>query len=69
MVRDCLYRLKEAFKFTVLVGTIFLIVLLIIGWSISGSLIGVFRDDPDVIAIGIVALRWQLCTFPLNEFI
>ncbi|WP_455099064.1 MATE family efflux transporter [Prevotella histicola] len=62
-------RLKEAFKFTVLVGTIFLIVLLIIGWSISGSLIGVFRDDPDVIAIGIVALRWQLCTFPLNEFI
>ena len=41
----------------------------IIGWIISGSLIGVFRDDPKVIAIGVVALRWQLCAFPLNSLI
>ena len=49
-------RLKEAYKFTVTIGTIFLIVLAIIGWMISGTLIGVFRDDPEVIAIGVVAL-------------
>ena len=62
-------RLKEAYRFTVIIGTSFLIVICIIGWNISGSLIGVFRDDPKVIAIGVVALRWQLCTFPLNSLI
>nr|WP_314684432.1 MATE family efflux transporter [uncultured Prevotella sp.] len=62
-------RLKEAYKFTVTIGTIFLIVLAIVGWVISGTLIGVFRDDPKVIAVGVVALRWQLCTFPLNALI
>ena len=62
-------RLKEAYRFTVIIGTSFLIVICIIGWIISGSLIGVFRDDPKVIAIGVVALRWQLCTVPLNAFI
>ena len=62
-------RLKEAYKFTVAIGTAFLIILAVVGWIISGSLIGVFRDDPEVIAIGSVALRWQLCTFPLNAFI
>ena len=62
-------RLKEAYRFTVIIGTSFLIVICIIGWIISGSLIGVFRDDPKVIAIGVVALRWQLCTFPLNALI
>lgn len=62
-------RLKEAYRFTVIIGTSFLIVICIIGWIISGSLIGVFRDDPKVIAIGVVALRWQLCAFPLNSLI
>ena len=62
-------RLKETYKFTVTIGTFFLIVLAIIGWMISGTLIGVFRDDPEVIAIGIVALRWQLCVFPVNALI
>ena len=62
-------RLKEAYKFTVTIGTFFLIVLAIISWMISGTLIGVFRDDPEVIAIGIVALRWQLCVFPVNALI
>lgn len=62
-------RLKEAYKFTVTIGTFFLIVLAIIGWMISGTLIGVFRYDPEVIAIGIVALRWQLCVFPVNALI
>ena len=62
-------RLKEAYKFTVTIGTIFLIVLAIVGWMISGTLIGVFRDDPEVIAIGVVALRWQLCVFPVNALI
>jgi len=62
-------RLKEAYKFTVILGTTFLVVVAVVGWALSGSLIGIFRDDAEVIAIGVVALRWQLCTFPLNAFI
>ena len=62
-------RLKKAYHFTVVLGTSFLILLAIGGWIVSDSLIGVFRDDPKVIEIGVVALRWQLCTFPFNAFI
>ncbi|MCR5077690.1 MAG: MATE family efflux transporter [Prevotella sp.] len=62
-------RLKEAYKFTVIVGTGFLVVCAVVGWLVSGSLIGIFRNDTEVIDIGMVALRWQLCTFPLNAFI
>ncbi|GAB6982568.1 MATE family efflux transporter [Prevotella dentasini] len=62
-------RLKSAYRFTVMVGTLFLVVCAVAGWLFSGSLIGIFRNDPDVIAVGVVALRFQLSTFPLNAFI
>ncbi len=53
-------RVKKAFWFTWGVGEIFLGVLAIIGIFLSGELIGLFRNDPDVIAVGTVALRCQL---------
>lgn len=62
-------RLKDAFKFTVTLGTSFLVVLAILGWILSDYLIGIFRNDPAVIAVGAVALRWQLLTYPLNALI
>ncbi|MBP7857239.1 MAG: MATE family efflux transporter [Prevotella sp.] len=62
-------RLHAAYRYTVKVGTLFLVVCAIVGWMFSGWLIGVFRDDPQVIAVGVVALRWQLCTYPLNSFV
>ena len=62
-------RLQEAYKFTVKMGTAFLIVCTLIGWLFSGSIIGLFRNDAQVISIGVVALRWQLCTYPFNAFI
>ncbi|MBM6992369.1 MAG: MATE family efflux transporter [Prevotella sp.] len=62
-------RLKAAYKYTVKIGTAFLIVCASVGWIFSDSLIGIFRDDPQVIAVGAVALRWQLCAYPLNAFI
>ena len=62
-------RLKKAYNFTVVVGTIFLVVLAVVGWIISGSLIAVFRNDPEVIAIGVVALRWQLGVFPVSALV
>lgn len=62
-------RLKEAFKFTVIVGTLFLLVCSVSGWLLSSGLIRIFRDDAEVIAVGTIALRWQLVSLPLNAFI
>ena len=53
-------RVKKAFYFTVTVGEVFLGVLAIVGIMASGQLVGCFRDDAEVIAIGTVALRYQL---------
>ena len=62
-------RLKRAYWFTIAVGTTFLIVCTVVGWLLSDHLIGIFRNDTAVIAVGIVALRWQISTLPLNSFI
>lgn len=62
-------RLREAFRFTLKLGTIFLLCVTVVGWLVSSSLIGLFRNDLEVIAIGVVAFRWQLCTYALCPFI
>ena len=53
-------RVKKAFYFTVAAGETFLGVLAVVGMFLSGQLIGWFRNDAEVIAIGTVALRYQL---------
>lgn len=53
-------RVKKAFFFTLGTGEVFLGILAIVGMIFSGSLVGLFRDDPQVIEIGTVALRAQL---------
>ncbi|KGI59439.1 MATE efflux family protein [Prevotella sp. DNF00663] len=58
-------RLWSAYRFTVKVGTMFLLVFSIICFLFSNDVIAVFRNEPDVIAIGTVALNWQLVTLPL----
>jgi len=58
-------RVKQGFWFCVRVGTIALLCFTILGFMFTRPIVAVFRDDPAVIAIGIDALRWQLCTFPL----
>lgn len=52
-------RVKKGFFFTWLFGTCLLGILSISIFSVSGRIIGVFRDDPEVIRIGILALRAQ----------
>ncbi len=52
-------RVKEAWRFTWLFSTGFLTVMAIIGFTFAAPIITVFRDDPDVIAAGIPALRMQ----------
>lgn len=62
-------RLKSGYWFTVKLGTVILIVFTLICLVFSRVSISVFRDDPAVICIGVVALRWQLLTWPLNAVI
>lgn len=52
-------RVKNAFFFTFIVGELLLGLLAVIGMLISEHLVGIFRDDPQVIEIGTFALRVQ----------
>lgn len=62
-------RVREAFWFCVKISTVVPFFLAIIGALLSGHLIGIFRNDPDVIRIGTTALRFQCLTFTLNGWI
>ncbi|MCC2877136.1 MATE family efflux transporter [Lachnoclostridium pacaense] len=52
-------RVRKAFRVTVIMAETFVSVSVVFLIIWSGSLIGLFRDDPDVIAIGTRALRVQ----------
>ena len=52
-------RVKEAWRFTWLFSTGFMAVMAVIGFTFSAPIISIFRDDPQVIAAGIPALRMQ----------
>ena len=52
-------RVREAYRATVRMSTVLLGVMVILLLVWSGSLISVFRDDPEVISIGTRALRIQ----------
>lgn len=62
-------RVREAFWFCVKISTVFLFVMAVLGFLFSGHLIGIFRDDPDVIRIGTTAVRFQCATLVLNGWI
>ncbi len=53
-------RLRQAFHWTLLFQELTLVAFVAVCLSFSGELIGVFRDDPEVIAIGTPALRYAL---------
>ncbi len=59
-------RVREGYFFCVKYATIFLAVIGVICFAFAPQIIGIFRDDADVIAVGKVALRWQAATLPLN---
>ena len=63
-------RVKEGFWFCVKVATVILIVLSAAGYLLAPRVIQLFsKNDPQVIAIGTQALRWQCLTFPLCGWI
>lgn len=62
-------RVREAFWFCVKLSTAVLFFVAIAGALLSGHLVGIFRNDADVIRIGTTALRFQCLTFVLNGWI
>ena len=58
-------RVREGYFFCVKYATVFLSVLAVLCFLFAPQIIGWFRNDPDVIAVGRVALRCQSVTLPL----
>lgn len=52
-------RLRHAFRFTLTLGEGILCILAVFGWIFAKPLVTLFRNDPDVIRIGSVALHLQ----------
>lgn len=62
-------RVKRAFWFCVKSSTVVLLVGAGFGVAFSPEIINLFRDDPEVIHIGTLALRLQCVTFPFMGWI
>ncbi len=62
-------RVRAAYLFCLKVGVAFLLVVSSIGFAFADKLIALFRDDPNVIAFGTVAMRCQCCTFALMSLV
>lgn len=61
-------RVKEGFWFSTKIGTLFLLFWSVVLIIFSGEVVSLFRDDPEVIVIGIPALRYQMIFFPACSF-
>lgn len=61
-------RVKEGFWFSTKIGTFFLLFWSVVLIIFSGEVVSLFRDDLEVIAIGIPALRYQMIIFPACSF-
>ena len=61
-------RVKEGSWFCVRLSTIALVIIAVAVAVLAPDIIGLFRSDPQVIAVGTVALWMQCCTVPLNGF-
>ena len=62
-------RVKRGFWFCVKVSTAVLAAIGALGFFFAPQLIAIFRDDPEVIAFGAAALRFQCATFPTQGWI
>ena len=58
-------RVQEAYRFCLKVAMGFLAVVSCFGFAFAPRLVALFRDDPNVIAVGTVAMRCQCCSFTL----
>jgi Na+-driven multidrug efflux pump len=57
-------RVKQGFIFSIKVTTIFLCVMAVLGFIFAPPLIKLFREDVEVVKIGVSLLRFQCLTIP-----
>lgn len=62
-------RVKDGFWFCVKCSFVLLLAVSVLGFLFAPQLISLFRDDPDVIACGTVALRCQCVSFCFQSWI
>ncbi len=62
-------RVRKAYVFLVASGACVMAIFAAITVIFAPAIIRAFRDDPDVIAIGTVTLRWQAAFLPLHALI
>ena len=62
-------RVREGFWFSVKVTFTLLLAVSMVGFALAPRLVAIFRDDPEVIAIGAAALRYQCATFCLQSWV
>ena len=62
-------RVKKGFWFSVKVSSGVLVAIAVAGFIFAPQLISLFRNDPDVIACGTLALRVQCLSFPFHGWI
>jgi Na+-driven multidrug efflux pump len=62
-------RVKKAYWFTVFSSMTILGVFAFFGVIFAKEIITFFRNDPEVIKVGTVALRWQIAVLPLHSLI
>ena len=62
-------RVKKGFWFCIKISTAVLISFAVAGYIFAPQLIALFRNDPDVIACGTAALRFQCISFPMHGWI
>ncbi len=58
-------RVRDAYYFCIKCGTIFLTICALAGFLFAEPIVHLFRDDADVVAVGAMALKWQVISFPL----
>ncbi|MBE6286676.1 MAG: MATE family efflux transporter [Mediterranea massiliensis] len=61
-------RVLQGFWFCCKVAFAYLLFCAITGITLAEEVVGLFRDDAEVIAVGAAALRWQLVAFPLSAW-
>ncbi len=58
-------RVREAYLFCMKIGVLFLLGVSCCTFVFARPIVSLFRDDPEVIRMGAVAMRCQSCTLPL----
>ena len=62
-------RVREAYSFCLKIGFGFLFASSAAGFVLAEQAVALFRDDPNVIAFGAVAMRCQCCSFALMALV